>query len=136
MSTEFALQKFIFATLTADAAVKALVGDRVYDGKLPDDHAYPYIRFGSHDLLSEDAEGITADGHTLQLDIWSDHPAGSEEAKKIGSAVKKALHETNTNLESGAGKRLFVTGRRYFPDKDPTYTHGVLTLSATVEEAD
>ncbi len=135
MSTEAALQTIIYETLITDAGVQALIADRVFDGP-PNDAALPYVSFGPHDLVADDAEDIIADEHTFQIDIWSEDPLGYEEAKKIGAAVKKALHNLEPDLIDGATTGLEVTGRRYMRDRDPTHKHGILTITATIEEVD
>lgn len=133
MSLIAALQKFVVATLKADAGVAALVEGRIYD-RPPAAAEMPYISIGPSDELPSDANCMALIDASLQLDIWSASQGGAVEARKICSAVKAALHEIDGDLEAGALLEIRVTQTRAFDDQDPGVTHGIVALEALLEE--
>ena len=145
MSTDLALQKLIYERLVNDEAVAGLVGDRVHDN-VPDCPAHDgdkiplaYITFGPSDAVQAGGDCLMAMAHTQQIDIWSWHPAGFEECKRIGHAVRIALDgygddEDDIQLETGATTGIDVDSVRYLTDPDGITRHGIVTVSAIMEE--
>lgn len=129
-----ALQRAIFAQLSTDAAVCAFVAGRVFDlppqGDTPD---FPYIAFGSFQVLDDGAGCIDGAEVFVTLDVWS-RAQGTIEAKRIGAAVAAALHEADLDL--GGEHRLVEILHRstnVFTDPDGRTAHGVLTFRALTE---
>jgi hypothetical protein len=137
-STE--LQTLLYTTLKTDLAVNALVAGRVYD-KVPRASypagavtaTYPYISFGPHDVIDDGADCIESGEHTFQLDCWS-RAVGQTECKNIVDAVKTALHERDLTLTNNALAEIRVFMRRVFMDPDGLTAHGVVMVTAKVEE--
>lgn len=96
---EQALQKAVFAVLSADAAVAALVGTRIFD-RLIDKAELPYLVLGETTTLdwSTSTEGGTE--HVFVLEAWSKE-AGKQEAQAIASTVRSALHDRPLALDEG-----------------------------------
>jgi hypothetical protein len=71
-SVQAEVQKLIYDTLKADAAVMALV-DGVYDEapSNPFGAKQAYIGIGSSDVVTDDADCILGAEVTFQLDAWS-----------------------------------------------------------------
>lgn len=132
MSVEAEFQKHIRDLLIGNAAVAGFVTDRVYDS-VPESKDFPYISFGPHEVIEDDADGIECGEHTLQLDVWT-KTIGVVEAKRIVSAVRKALHRNTTEMTVNAIVTLEVSSTRVFPDPNPPISHGVITLTANIEE--
>jgi hypothetical protein len=133
MSTSVALQDLILAKLQADVGVKAIVADRIVDG--PDDSTlFPYVSFGPMDFISDDADCIDAREETVQLDCWSRDQNRKWPCKQLVDAVKSALHEEEGELTAGALVQMRVTLIRVFDDPDGLTTHGVVQVTATIEE--
>jgi hypothetical protein len=128
------LQAMINTTLRADAAVVALIGDRVFK-KVPANSAFPYISFGPHDIVEDGADCIESGEHTLQLDVWS-RSDSQVEAKLIVDAVKRCLHEAEAELADNALVEMTVGFRQVFSDPDGITTHGVVRVTALIEEND
>ncbi len=131
-----ALQVAIYARLTADAGVSALIGGRVFDlapqGALPD---FPYVSFGSVQVLDDGAACIDGAEVFVTLDAWS-RVRGTMEAKRICAAVARALHEADLDL--GPEHRLIEIMHRsstVFLDADGLTAHGVMTFRALTEVA-
>jgi hypothetical protein len=101
MSASWALQQAIYATLSSDDGVKALLGDppRVFDAP-PRDAAFPYCVIG--DDAASDWSTVTEQGseHIVSAHVWS-RASGHREAKLIADAVQDALD----------GAELSVTGQ-------------------------
>lgn len=132
------LQKLLFETLTADGNVMALA-DAVYDAVPPEpfDPWGPnkgYITLGAHDSFNEDAECITQSTHTVQIDCWS-RQVGSVHCKRMADAVYALLHD-NSSLELTDNNliQMVVVLRQVFRDPDGLTTHGVIQVSAMIEE--
>lgn len=127
------LQRLLYATLTADAAVMALA-NRVYDkvSELPYGTKNSYISFGPTDSVEDDAECITGVEVTCQIDVWS-RADGALECKKLTDLVRKALHRQSLTLTTNALVDVWVTLTRVFPDPSGEH-HGVVTVTCMVEE--
>lgn len=131
-----ALQRAIYAQLCADADVSTFVAGRVFDlppqGGVP---VFPYIAFGAFQVLDDGAGCIDGAEVFVTLDVWS-RAQGTVEAKRIGGAVKAALHEADLDL--GSAHRLIEIMHRsttVFLDPDGLTAHGVLTFRALTEAA-
>lgn len=133
-SAETELQGLLFRTLSGNTGIMALAGgvyDRVpadpYKGKTA------YISFGPSDVVTDDAECISAGEYTAQLDVWS-KAVGQVEAKRLVFLIYKALHEQQLVLTENALAEIRVDFRRVFIDPDGLTTHGVVTVTAFIEE--
>jgi hypothetical protein len=126
------LQQAIFATLSADAALLALLGgQRVWDD-VPTRADFPYVTFAQtseRDWSTGSEDGLE---HVVTLHVWS-RGGGRKEAHLIMGAVRAALHDAALEL---AGYRLvslrheFSEARR---DADGETTHGIVRLRALTE---
>lgn len=136
MSASAELQKLVHDTIRGDSAVMALLGD-FYD-LVPSDPfkgRTAYGSFGPSDVVDESADCITMGTHSLQLDVWS-KAVGQVEAKRIVDRLYRLFHEQDLVLSENALVKISVETRRVMPDRDPKITHGIVTLSATIEEAE
>ncbi len=134
MGVSFELQQHIYSLLTSDATVIGLV-DRVYDqvSEPPFGKKEAYISFGASDYVTADAECITAGEITQQIDIWS-RDGGRAKCSTICDAVKQALHENKAPLSVNAKSRMRVTLFRIFKEPDGLTHHGVVQVTALIEE--
>lgn len=131
-SAGLALQRAIYAALSADAALTALLGPgRVFDD-VPQATGYPYVSFG---LTSErDWSTGTEDGaeHVITLNVWS-KAAGRKQARGIAEAMRTALHDRALAV---AGQRL-VNLRHEFSeirrDADGETYRGIVRYRAVTE---
>jgi len=134
----YELQVAIVKALKADAAVKALIGGRIYD-RIPMDGTgkvtakFPYVSLGPEQEIPEHINCIAGGDIVQQLDVWS-RAVGRAEAKKIARAVKDALDDVDLSLGSNALVCLSYEGRRVLTDPDGLTTHIPMSFQATVEE--
>ena len=63
------VQGAIYDTLVADTDFGALAGDRIYDN-VPEQAIFPYVMFGSHQQITDDAVCIISTEHFLNIDVW------------------------------------------------------------------
>ncbi|KPF47069.1 DUF3168 domain-containing protein [Rhizobium sp. AAP43] len=134
MSASAEFQKLVHDTIRGDSAVMALLGD-FYDvvPKEPFKGRTAYGSFGPSDVVDESADCISMGTHNLQLDVWS-IAVGQVEAKRITDRLYRLFHDQDLVLTDNALVRISVQTRRVMPDRDPKITHGIVTLSATIEE--
>ncbi len=131
--SQWALQSAIFATLSADAGVKSLIGDpaRIFD-HVPPESVFPYVVIGEASSGPFDAK--TQDGmeQTLTLHAWSRY-RGLKEIKDIMAAVANALDQQALNL---AGHTLILLHFEFgttFLDSDGLTRHGVQRFRAITQ---
>lgn len=133
MSAASELQKAVFAALVADAAVGALIGDRIYDA-MPSDGQYPCVTFGSSQEITDDADCIDGEEHFLQLDVWTRAQGRMKPCKDIVAAVKAALHDQDLTLpDPYAMAFIRVVDTQTMRDADGITAHGVVSVQAMVE---
>jgi hypothetical protein len=134
MSTQAELQKLLYDTLRQNSGIMALAGG-VYD-RVPTDPykgKTAYISFGPTDVVEDGADCIDSGIHSFQLDVWSNY-VGQVEAKRLVDLIYKALHEQELALTENALAEIRVDFRRVFPDSNPLITHGVVTVTASIED--
>lgn len=134
MSLSNAIQTAIYATLTGDAALTALIGGRVAD-HAPEYLAFPCVTFGPSDYLPDDYECMPGRVETIQLDVWSRAQDGKRECKAICDRVVALLHEQPMTLSAGRAARVTLELARVFDDPDGLTTHGVLQFQIEAEAA-
>lgn len=133
MSVSVALQDLVIALLKDSAAVTAIVNERIVDG--PDeDTQFPFISFGASDTDRFDADCIPGRDETLQIDCWSREQSKLWPCKRLVNAVEAALHEAEGSLTAGALVSLNVTLSRCFIDRDGITAHGVVQVTAEIED--
>ena len=131
-SASFALQKAVFATLTANASVVAVLGGaRVYD-EVPVRGEFPYLTFGQTTERDWSTGTDLGHEHIFTLHVWS-RARGRKETDDIMAAAEAALHDQALAL---TGHRL-VNLRHEFSDarREPdgeTY-HGIARYRAVTE---
>lgn len=91
-SASWALQQAIYASLTSDDALTALLdGARVYDD-VPDRKVFPYVTFAPGTERDWSTASDTGTEHTIVLNVWS-RGAGRKEALAIIDALRTRLHD-------------------------------------------
>ncbi len=131
-SASWALQQSIFATLSADTAITALIGpSRIFDD-VPQKSAFPYLTLGQSSVRDWSTSTERGDEHLLTLHVWS-RADGRRETHEIMGAIKSALHDRTLQLN---GHRM-INLRHEFSDarRDPEgdIYHGIVRLRAVTE---
>jgi hypothetical protein len=96
MSAAGELQKAIFAALTGDPTLAALVEGRVLD-RLAERTAMPVLGFAGWKVSDWSTDGDAGEEHTIEIAVWSDLN-GRREAQAIMAAVKAVLHDARLAL--------------------------------------
>lgn len=136
MSASEELQQLIEDTLRADSSVSAIVGSRVYDTAPPQNRrTYPDITFGASDYVPESLECLVSREETFQLDCWTRDHGRLGSCRALTDAVKRVLHDAELALTTNALIRMQVELVRVFRDHDGITGHGVVQVTASVEEA-
>jgi hypothetical protein len=128
----WSLQQSIFAALTADAALTALLGaGRIYDD-VPQGSALPYVTLGHATL--RDASTATEDGaeHSLTVHVWSG-ARGKKETHAILAAIRAALHDQPLALTGHRLVNLRHELSEVRRDADGATIHGLARFRAVTE---
>lgn len=97
MSAASALQRAIFARLSGDAALTALVGANGITDRRPDGPATPLLVIAGIDSTDHSTASEAGEEHIVTLEAWSE-AAGHRQAQAIAAAVRAARRR-------GAGHR-------------------------------
>lgn len=90
-SASWALQKAIFAAMTADANLTAKIGvNQVFDD-VPRDTDFPYVTFGQSEVRDWATGTEAGHEHTIVLNVWS-RENGRREVHDVMDAVVQVLH--------------------------------------------
>lgn len=126
------IQGAVVARLKSVSAVTSLISTRVFD-PVPEAPTFPYVSFGPSDLLTDDADCITAFEFTMQIDAWSRDP-GFKQVKQISDAVREAIHQYEFNLPVNALVMFEHRITRTFRDTDGKTSHAAMTFTGFVEK--
>jgi hypothetical protein len=133
-SPSWSLQQSVFATLTADAPLTALIGsNRIFDD-VPQGAPKPYLTLGQTTVRDWSTGTDDGNEHLITLHVWSDI-RGKKQASEIADAVRTALHDQPLTL---VGHRLvnlrheFSEARR---DPDGATIHATVRFRAVTEPA-
>ncbi|MEO3387844.1 DUF3168 domain-containing protein [Mesorhizobium sp. CAU 1741] len=128
------LQKAVYATLSADAGLIALIGaDRIHD-HAPAHLAFPYVTFGRSTV--SDWATSTEDGseHIFTVHVWS-NARGKSQALEIMAIIGGLLHDA----ELSVAEHNLINLRQEFEelryDADNDVYHGTLRYRAVTEPA-
>lgn len=128
-----ALQSAVFAAISSDSGVVALVGSAVYDalpsGTLPD----LYVSLGPEKVTADDDKTGTGSAHQFVISVVTDVP-GFRAAKDAAGAVSDALHEADLTLLRGRLVSLRFERARAYQIENSTGRRIDLTFRARVED--
>lgn len=128
------LQKAVYDFLTGDADISAIIGSRVYDG-VPKEVATPFIAFGSSDFVDTGANCLDVIMETLQLDVVCESQSRLRDCKALTWLVMSKLRDATLTLATHALADLQVSVSVVRADPDGITAHGILQVSASIEEA-
>ena len=132
-AASWALQQAVFAALSADAGVIALLGSppRLFD-ETPRDAALPYAVLG--EASESDWSTKTDSGSSLSftVTVWS-RAAGFGEAKRIAAAVRAALDGASPTLSGATLIDLRFEGASYGRESDGITRRAALRFRALIE---
>lgn len=133
------LQAALVTTLKADAGIRAIVGDRVFD-RFPARPAYPCVAVGTGDqvVALEEDEALTEGSETfLQIQAFSrDEPQpGMQTVKKLAGLIRVALRHWKPALDDHQVDGTDFEGVTYFRD-DGLTSRAVMTFRVRSQAAD
>ncbi|MGW7598116.1 DUF3168 domain-containing protein [Streptomyces antimycoticus] len=114
------LQKAVYAALTADTALMALVSG-VYD-EVPEGSAYPYVSIGSITELVDDAHNQRGLSTNVVLHVWSTQ-LGFREAAEVFAAVDAVLDRRPLTVEGYRDVSVAHQQHQELRDPDPEIRH-------------
>jgi hypothetical protein len=92
MSPAWSLQQSVFAALSADAQLTALLGPgRIFDD-VPQGTALPYVTLGRSTAQDWSAGSEDGTEHLFTVHVWS-AARGKQQAHEVLGAVRAALHD-------------------------------------------
>lgn len=99
-ATAAALQQAVYAHLSNDAAVTALVGANIFDAMPSGSPPATYVVLGAED--ARDRSDNTGPGaeHSLIISVLTD-TSGFHAAKQVAAAISDALHSADLTLSRG-----------------------------------
>jgi hypothetical protein len=98
MSAASALQKAIFARLSGDAALTALVGATGITDRRLAAPASPLVVIAAIDSIDHSTATEPGEEHAVTLEVWSE-AGGHRQVQVIAAAVRAALHDATLALD-------------------------------------
>ncbi len=127
-----ALQGAVFAALSGDAALAAIVGTRIYDAP-PMAAGDPYVTLG--DEVAKDRSSQTHSGTTLDFDVTVHSAAeGFGDAKAAAAAICDVLIGADLTLARGALVNLSFLKSRARRGAAPETRRIVLVFRAILDD--
>jgi len=125
------LQKAVFDALGGEAALTALVGQRIHD-HAPANVAFPYITFGRTSLYDWSTGTEKGTEQLFTLHVWS-KAKGKQEALDIMEIIRARLDDAGLDLDQHnlVNLRLEFAEARY--DEDLSVYHGLVRFRAVTE---
>ena len=131
-SAGWALQQAVFAALTNDAPLLALLGGpRIWDD-VPARAEFPYVTFAQSGERDWSAGSDDGREHSVVLHVWS-RAGGRREAHEIMGAVRAALHDAALTLPGHRLVNLRHESSDARRDADGETTHGIVRFRAVTE---
>lgn len=128
------LQRAVFAALSLDTGLTAVLGGpRVYD-HAPPDVAFPYVTFSR--VSAYDWSTATEDGaeHVFTIHVWS-KARGKSQTHELLGRIRARLHDAPLALSGHALVNLRAEFAEVRFDEDLSLHHGLLRLRAVTEPA-
>lgn len=129
------LQKAIIAKLRAEAALTAIVAQRIYD-QVPASPTFPYTSLGRKQRLPNDGScSYRGQEHNIQIDAWS-RAVGFPETEAMIGAIYNSLHYATLTLTGFTLSHIAVRSTETLNDPDGLTKHGVVMLRAFTQPSD
>ena len=134
MSAASALQRAIYARLSADAALAALTGANAVTDRRPAAPGAPLVVLAGIDSTDHSTATEPGEEHVVSLDIWTD-AAGHRQAQAIAAAVRTALHDAALALSGHRLVLLFHRDTRISRDGASRFHRAQMRFRAVTEPA-
>lgn len=133
-SAAYELQKALFAALTSNAPLTALLGGAKFYDDVPRSATLPYITFGQSTLRDWSTGSEPGFEHLITLHVWT-RVTGDRDAHLIISAIRDCLHDAALTVDAHQLVNLRFEFSDTFRDPDGETTHGVVRYRAVTEPA-
>ncbi|TMI98478.1 MAG: DUF3168 domain-containing protein [Alphaproteobacteria bacterium] len=127
------LQDAIIAYLKADAAVRELVGDRIYDAA-PKGAEFPHASMGGVQVLPDKGDAVDGAEAFFTIDAWSQNAKGFGEVMNVARVIAAALDDAELVLAGGV-RLVDLTAESIHTLRDPDgiTRHAVINFKALTE---
>ncbi len=128
--SQWPLQQAVYAALVADAAVGAIIADRIYSVVVPQNAAFPYAVIGG--TTPQEWDTKTEDGmqQRIEVDSWSRY-RGASEIMRLMAVITDALDSVALVVSGHTLVDLrFDSGIGPLDDPDGKTLHGVSRFDA------
>lgn len=123
----------IYAELSTNSALTALIGsDAVYD-HVPPGAAAPFVVIGDETASDGGSDLTDAQEHTLTIHCWSEG-ASTLQVKRMQSAVRNALHDADLAMDDGICVNIRCEFKEIMRDPDGVSWHGVMRFRAMTQD--
>jgi hypothetical protein len=135
MSSSWALQQAVFATLCMSDNIKEIVGDppRLFDA-VPRSSAFPYIVVGEDGESNWDTATEAGSEHSLAIHVWS-RGGGRKEIKLAAEAVRDCLDGASLALTGHTLIDLRFLSAAFVRETDGETFRAVVRFRAVTEPA-
>ena len=125
---QFALQTAVFAKLSTDNNLTAVLGAKVFDD-IPENTLYPYVQLGEDTAIDYSTKDQTGSEVTVNVDVWSRY-RGSLEAKNIMDRIHTLLHDSSLSVTGSNFINMRFEFSDIIRDPDGITRHGVMRFRA------
>jgi hypothetical protein len=130
-NASWALQRAVFAALTADATLQSLIDTRLYDA-VPLNPTFPYVVLGDGKETNADTATEEGSEHQFVVTVWS-QGGGHQESKSIANAVRFRLNNATLSLDGHALVDLRFQDCEYARESDGQTYSATLSFRAVTE---
>ena len=132
MSAASALQKAIYARLSGDGALTALVGANGVTDRRLTEPASPLVVIAGIDSTDHSTATETGEEHVVTLEAWSE-AAGHRQVQAIAAAVRAALDDAALVLDGHHLVLLLHRDTRLRRDGKSRFHHAQMRFRAVTE---
>jgi len=125
---QFALQTAVFAKLSTDNNLTAVLGAKVFDD-IPENTSYPYVQLGEDTAIDYSTKDQTGSEVSVNVDVWSRY-RGSLEAKNIMDRIHTLLHDSSLSVTGSNFINMRFEFSDIIRDPDGITRHGVMRFRA------
>jgi hypothetical protein len=134
MSAIEQLHRALVSHLRANAAIGALVADRIYETP-PADAQLPFVVLGQYETTPDDSVTVRTETIAVQISVFTEGARARLDAWKIGAALETALNAAESTFSLAnytvlAIHRSAATAFRTSTDPAQPEAHGVFRYSA------
>ena len=131
-----AVQDAVLTALRGDAALRALVGTRIWDTPPGPSSTFPCVTLGEGQTIPQRSLGcFDAAEHFFRVHVWS-REVGYPQCKRIAEAVHRVLHEAEIAVSGFTLIDMAQENSVFMRDPDGKTSHSVLEFRALLDSTD